>query len=1170
MNINSEKTPWLEQPIHPALPGISREAVIFVAIMLVAVVSRLYNLGVRVMSHDESLHTYFSWLLYKGDGYQHNPMMHGPLQFHLIALSYFLFGPTDFSARLPAAFFNLATIALAWKWRRYLGKAGGLIAGVLMVISPIMLFYGRYVREDPYAIFSGVLMLYAVLRYLETARPKYLYLLACTLVLHFIDKETSFIYTAQLLLFLAGYFIYRVTRQAWDNLFAFRAFIVLLSVGILLGAAGGGLLFLNRQTATLGATEVAAPANPTATLSPLQGPSGTPSAGSLLFAIGLVAIVAAGYFLLRGYTWSRVKTERSFDMLILTGTLALPMLAPFALKYLEGQLHVSIPTTASEVQGLTQYEMIVIGIFLVLAYVVSIAIGQLWNRNWWKYALTFWVPFTVFYTTVFTNTDGFFTGVIGSLGYWLVQQGVQRGSQPWYYYIVVLLPIYEFLPLLGAIFAVVLGVRRLRRARREETSAPADLQQDREVPAAGNFPNTFSLLLWWSVISIAAFSIAGEKMPWLTYHLTWPLILLAAWGLGSLIESIDWASLRSNKSALALGAIFVFLTSLGATVVALLGATPPFQGASLDQLQQTAGFVLPAVAVIASGAAIFYLLRDWQPIQAVRSLILVFFGLLAVLTVRTAFRAAYINYDNATEFLVYAHASTAVKDVIRQAAEISQRTTGGMGINLAYDASSPDTGVSWPFVWYLRDFTNQHSFDQPTRALRDSTVVIVDSKNFDKIEQALGPGYYRIDYTRMWWPNQDYFGLVTDRPAAPFDANYSCRGLLSFFRLFPTKDFSRVCSAVLDPNIRAGIIDIWLNRNYSQYAAATGHTDLTLATWQPSDAMRMYIKQDVAQQMWKYGVAPAAQAAQPDPYAGKTLTLSADQVVDSSVITPPMNAPRALAFAPDGTFYVADSRNHRVLHFGADGSFILAWGGPSGNAVNNPNPAAPPSTFNEPWGVAVGPDGSVYVTDTWNYRIQKFSPNGQFIKMWSTYGAAGSSQTFYGPRGITVDSQGHVYVVDTGNKRIVVFDADGNYLTEFGGPGLDPGQFDEPVGIAIDSAGVVYVTDTWNQRIQSFTGSPDGLSFTPLKQWDVVGWNGQSLDNKPFIAADGKGHVFVTDPDAARVIEYTSDGTLVSTWGDFGSSASTFGIAAGIAVDADGHVWVTDAGNQRIMRFTLP
>ena len=101
-----------------------------------------------------------------------------------------------------------------------------------MVISPIMLFYGRYVREDPYAIFSGVLMLYAVLRYLEGGERRYLYLLAVTLVLHFIDKETAFMYTAELLLFLAVYFIARVTRRAWNDITAYRVFIVALVIAL--------------------------------------------------------------------------------------------------------------------------------------------------------------------------------------------------------------------------------------------------------------------------------------------------------------------------------------------------------------------------------------------------------------------------------------------------------------------------------------------------------------------------------------------------------------------------------------------------------------------------------------------------------------------------------------------------------------------------------------------------------------------------------------------------------------------------------------------------------------------------------------------------------------------------------------------------------------------------
>jgi len=1167
MNTARKPTSWLDRPLHPALPAVTIEHVLFAAILLLAVVSRFYDLGVRVMSHDESLHTYFSWLLYKGDGYQHNPMMHGPLQFHLIALSYFLFGPSDFSARLPAAIFGIATISMAWYWRRYLGRAGGLVAAFLMAISPIALFYGRYAREDSYAIFSGILMLYAVLRYLESGERKHLYIIAAALLLHFLDKETSFIYTALLLLFLAVYFVVRVTRRAWEDGFAYRAFLVTLSLSILLLAVGAGLSLLSRQSSILGATEVASPANPLATTSPLGAPGAATSPEILLIIGGVLVLVAAAYFLLRGYTWEKVRSARSFDLLILSGTLALPMLVPFAIKLAEGALHVQIPTNAAEVQSITQRDLGIVGAFLAAAFALSVAIGQLWRRDWWKLALTFWLPFTVFYTTVFTNTAGFFTGVFGSLGYWLAQQGVQRGSQPWYYYLVMLL-MYEFLPLLGSALALGVALRRRTPASEAGDGGPASeaarLEDD-------NSRNTFGLLAWWITGSFAAFSIAGEKMPWLTYHLVWPLVLLAAWGIGWLIDTTSWRRLRERNAVLVLGMAAVFFASLGGALVAALGTNAPFRGSDLAALQNTSAFLLPALVALGSAAALAFLLRDWLSSEITRVLGLILFALLAVLTIRASFRASFINYDNAKEFLVYAHSSGAVKDVIRQAKEISERTTGGMGVDLAYDASAPDTGVSWPFVWYLRDFTNQRSFDQPTRALRDSTIVVVDAKNFDKIEQALGSGYYRFDYMRMWWPNQDYFGLVSARQPVAFDENYPCKGVLSFFRLFPGSDFSRVCSALADPRIRGGIIDIWLNRDYSEYAAATGHTDLTLATWQPADEMRLYIKKEVAQQVWKYGVAPVAQAVpEVDPYEGKIITLAAEPIILSTSVTPPMNGPRSLAFARDGSFYVADSRNHRILHFDAQGQLIEQWGQSSGNPVNNPNPSAPEGTFNEPWGVAVGRDGSVYVADTWNYRIQKFTSRGRFISMWSTFSVGSEKQTFYGPRGLAVDAQGRLFVVDTGNKRVVVFDQDGKYLTQFGSAGLDPGQFDEPVGIAIGADGAIYLADVWNQRIQSFMPSEDGLTFTPIRQWDVAGWYGQSLDNKPFIAVDDRGHVFITDPEGYRVIEYTTDGQLLQTWGDYGDTPTTIGIAAGIAVDPEGHVWITDAGSNRVMRFTLP
>jgi uncharacterized protein (TIGR03663 family) len=1217
---NENKTTWLERPIHPALPAITNEIALFAGIILLAIVTRFYNLGARVMSHDESLHVFYSWLLYLGQGYQHTPMMHGPWQFHWIALSYFLFGVSDFTARIPAATFSIATIWMVWYWRRYLGKTGALIAGLLMVISPFMLFYGRYVREDVYTGLSGLLMLYSILRYLESGASKYLFLLSGALIIHFADKETSFIYALQAFAFLAVYFVIQITRKPWeDNHSLFRTFIIALVVASVLIGIGAGMAYINRTPETLSGTETAVPANPTDAASAFAPTSGSISPSTILFGLGaLILLIAGVMYFLQAYVWHRIPKERSFDLMILIGTFVLPMTTAFPVDWLKSRLNVTIPTDSASVNALDSRSMMVIGIFVAAFFLVSILVGMLWNRDWWKYAALFWGVYTILFTTVFTNAAGFFTGVVGSLGYWLVQQGVERGSQPEYYYVLIQIPMYEYLPAIGSLLAIGLGLKKLLT---ERSSIPEDEQEseftsEAEVESTEpNFGLFFGLMVWWAFSVILALTIAGERMPWLTYHMAWPMILLTGWAIGQIIDSVRprLAMEKPQRIGLAILTLIVFVLAAFNTLRALYGATPPFQGSELGQLQATAAFLFPFIAMILAGAFIAYLMKDDLISLGVVALIvlaiitlgssiingatllmqastegvdptalssdqlkfgsalialigsivgivyllrlqrtsafvglvvLTIFGLLAVQTGRTAFRAAYINYDDATEYMVYAHSATGVKEVMSQVEEISERTAGGLNAVVAYDASAPDTGVSWPFVWYLRDFTARRSFDQPTRSLRDAVAVIVDAKNFDKITAALGDEFYQFDYIRMWWPNQDYFNL----------------------------DKTRVLNAISNPQIREGIFDIWFDRDYTKYAQAIGSTSMTLTTWQPADQMRLYIRKDVASKIWNYGVGPSEAPAAVDPYQAGIVMLTADPIFGADRYPPlGLNAPRAIAAGQNGDIYVADSRNHRILHIGADGSLLNEWGTFADQQSGN----APIGTFNEPWGVAVGPDGSVYVSDTWNHRIQKFTKDGKPVKMWGQYGQPSpdipeSKNFFWGPRGIAVNSKGEVFVADTGNKRIVVFDSDGKYITEFGTAGLDPGQFDEPVGVTVAEDGTVFVTDTWNQRIQSFIPNQDGTLYSPLHQWDVNAWFGQSLDNKPFIAVSKDKHVFITDPEGYRIIEFTDTGEFVRTWGDFGSGPTEIGLAAGVAVDPAGFIWVTDAGNNRILRYTLP
>ncbi len=1163
MSENSLKQSWLDRPIFSAFPFLNGEILIFILIVFLASVSRLYDLGVRVFSHDENLHVYFSWLYSIGKGYQYSPLMHGPLQFHLLALTYLLFGASDLTARFPHAIASILTIILLWKWRRYLGRSGTLVAAILMLISPFMLYYGRYARNEAFIGVIFVLTLYAMLRYLETGKKRYLFLLTLATILHFTAKETAFIYTAQALLFLAFYLINRVKRSPWKNKTALNSFFIALSIGVLLTAAALGITIFNRALVATSASQTAAPIIP-GHISGITGSGiGQISPISILIILAGCAFLLAAILLIWGYGWKNLCRERSFDMLILLSTFVLPQLAAFPVTALGwNPLDYQFTWPGLNLSALwAQAPVRTVTVFFVL-WIFSIVIGLFWDKKrWFFYAALFWGIYIVLFTSIFSNWQGFFVGTVGALGYWLQQQGVHRGGQPWYYYLLIQIPIYEFLPAVGVFLAAYFGLRRKSPApltaalsynpsetnNTAETADSALAVTAKELPTTeGNY--TFPLLIWWAISSLLAFSMAGEKMPWLTVHITLPMILLAGWGLGQVLELVSWSEVRKRRGFLVTALLLVLFTSLASAFVSVIGANPPFQGKTLLQLSATGSFLLSAGVFLACAGGLAYLLSGWQFRDTLRIGVLVIFALLAILTGRTAIRAAFTNADNATEYLVYAHGASGIKDVMDQVNTISSRTAGEQNLQVAYDNNLPNQGVSWSFKWYLRNYPNAISFDKPDNSLRNYPVIIVDQQNFDNIKPIVGTNYYQMNYIRMVWPNQDYFDLT----------------------------WPRILNAITNPAMREAIFQIWLNRDYSDYAKATGETGLTLSNWQPSARMELFIRKDIAAQMWEYGILQAA-PLQADPYIKGTIDLTADLKMGiAGSASGQFKSPRGLTVAPDGSLYVADSLNHRILHFDSTGNLLQAFGkvSPGCPYAKEPPPNVPIGTFCEPWGVAVSPDGQwVYVADTWNHRIQKFTASGEPIKAWGTpnYDPASSGPFgLWGPRGIVVDALGHVLVADTGNKRVIVYDAGGNFTSQFGGEGSDLGQFDEPVGLALDSQGNLYVADTWNQRIQVFVPSADKTKYAPSSQWGISGWMSQSLDNKPYLAVDQHGHVFATDPDSFRVLEFTTSGEFVHAWGQNGNGSDNFGTPSGIAVDSLGGVWVSDAANNQLMHFTLP
>lgn len=678
---------------------ITVEHLLYAAIGVLAMITHLYALDARALHHDETLHAAFSWNVYQGRGYQHDPLLHGPFLYYITAFGYFLFGDTNYTARLSAALFGIAATLLPVLLRRELGRGAALLACAYFLISPVFLYVGRFLRHDIYAVTFELLSVIALLRYVATERPMWHYTLAAAMSLMLVTMETFYLFLAIMASFVGLWLLWQIApRLLW---------LCAAYVGALVGVLAGG-------RALAGAIPL-----PTAdqALAVRHQPD-----NDLGAYFGKVAEVL-GPMLRHPAIWGSM---------LLSALFLLTLICLIFVRRDSARRSAWRRAADAAPRG-----------------TLVAAIDRIPRRQWViAFTLAFAI-YAVFYMALPSNpgapnTAGLITGVSGSLLYWLGQHGVARGGQPPHYY-VFLLGLYEPLLLVFAPAGVGLVIAKLWRVRGR---AHADVAPAMRAASALRHQRAFApaLLAWWSIGALLIYSWAGEKMPWLTIHLVVPLALLSAWALA---QAWQWAArFPWPKEAIGLTAFTAMLLLLVAnriTVLARMADGP-------RPIAIWLGVALVFVVLLVAGLAFNF--GSARP--AVRALLVLVcvFGTLA--TVRSSVRASFINGDVPVEPLVYVQTSPDVQRVMTTLREASLLSTGRLDLPIQYDNET-----IWS--WYLRNYRNTDGSGTSRLTIREDTqAVLLLAENVAAHRDQLD-GFVQQAYPLRWWfPECSVYRLPSD------------------------------------------------------------------------------------------------------------------------------------------------------------------------------------------------------------------------------------------------------------------------------------------------------------------------------------------------------------------------------------------------------------------------
>jgi uncharacterized protein (TIGR03663 family) len=610
----------------------------------------------------------------------------------------------------------------------------------------------------------------------------------------------------------------------------------------------------------------------------------------------------------------------------------------------------------------------------------------------------------------------------------------------------------------------------------------------------------------WFLASLVIFSFSSGRRPEHAILIAFPLLLLAGIGLGDTIESLLDTGVLRRRFGLLILTVFGATIALISTLI-LIGRvdTATDSGDAMTQVLAAAIVALGPMVILA------YSLGDqlgrtigWAKVRA--AVLVGIAAVLALLLVRSTIELNYYRLDAGNELLAQEAASTDLRDIARRTANLS-RDVNGEDRTPANPAGGKEMSISI-------DRTVQWPFRWYFR----------DFPNM----QVTAPGQATSFETQL---------VIAPDPTGMTEAGYQPRAV---------NTTTTVPASYLEPSLGTVLKHVFVPAEWDQGLRFLLYRD-EIATSAPRPVTFGYSGEVVAQM------------------TGERPTYTLFDHAGAGSNPGQFNQPRSVAASPDGfRIYVLDSLNGRIQVFAAEtGELLGIWGDGEGDQVS----IALTENGLGPAGMTVGPEGLVYVADTWNHRVVAIDPDGQVLR---TFGEFGDNEdatdpqlnvgTFYGPRSLVIHEE-ELYVADTGNERIQVFGLDGSFHRAWGGTGSAPNQLLEPVGVAVSPDGQVYVADSGNARISIFN-----IEGEPIRQIAVTQWQGQQFF-EPYLAFDDDGNLYASSPATSSILVLGADGQVTSEIAE--ADGIPLAQPAGMTVSAANVLYIADRGTSEIFRIAL-